>query len=47
MFRLPAELIPTIPAPARVVVRNAIWTYGKATAAVRPLPDFLILGAHP
>ena len=46
MFRLPAELIPTIPAPARAVVRNAIWTYGKATAAVRPLPDFLILGAQ-
>ena len=46
MFRLPAELIPTIPAPARAVVRNAIWTYGRATAAVRPLPDFLILGAQ-
>jgi sulfotransferase family protein len=46
VFRLPAELIPTIPAPARAVVRNAIWTYGKATAAVRPLPDFLIVGAQ-
>ena len=46
MFRLPAELIPTIPEPARVVLRNAVWTYGKATAAVRPLPDFLILGAQ-
>jgi hypothetical protein len=46
VFRVPAELIPTIPAPARAVVRNAIWTYGKATAAVRPLPNFLILGAQ-
>jgi len=44
--RLPAELIPTIPEPARVVLRNVIWTYGRATAAVRPLPDFLILGAQ-
>jgi hypothetical protein len=46
MFRLPAELIPTIPEPARVILRNAVWTYGKATAAVRPFPDFLILGAQ-
>src|SRR5215204_4694713 len=46
MLRLPAELIPTIPEPARVVLRNAIWTYGRATARVRPLPDFLILGAQ-
>jgi hypothetical protein len=46
MPRLPAELIPTIPEPARVVLRNAIWTYGKATAKFRPLPDFLILGAQ-
>ncbi len=46
MPRLPAELIPTIPEPARVVLRNAIWTYGKATAKLRPLPDFLILGAQ-
>jgi len=44
--RLPAELIPTIPEPARVVLRNAIWTYGRATAKLRPLPDFLILGAQ-
>jgi hypothetical protein len=28
------------------VLRNAVWTYGKATAAVRPLPDFLIIGAQ-
>jgi hypothetical protein len=43
---LRAELIPTIPAPARVVARNAIWTYGRATAAARPLPNFLIVGAQ-
>jgi hypothetical protein len=46
VFRLPAELIPTIPEPARAVLRNAVWTYGKATAAIRPLPDFLIVGAQ-
>ena len=46
MPRLPAELIPTIPEPARAVLRNAIWTYGRATAKLRPLPDFLILGAQ-
>ena len=39
-------MVPTIPAPARVIARNALWTYGRATAAVRPLPDFLILGAQ-
>jgi len=44
--RLRAELIPTIPAPVRVVARNAVWTYGKATSAVRPLPNFLIVGAQ-
>jgi hypothetical protein len=43
---LRAELIPTIPAPARVVARNAVWTYGRVTAAARPLPDFLIIGAQ-
>jgi Sulfotransferase domain len=46
VLRLPAELIPSIPDPARVALRNAVWTYGKATAAVRPLPDFLIVGAQ-
>ena len=45
-MRTPAELIPTIPEPARVVLRNAVWTYGKATSAVRPLPHFLVLGAQ-
>jgi sulfotransferase family protein len=46
VIRLPAERIPTIPEPARAVLRNAIWTYGRATARARPLPDFLILGAQ-
>ena len=39
-------MVPTIPAPARVIARNALWTYGRATAAARPLPNFLILGAQ-
>jgi hypothetical protein len=30
----------------RVVLRNAVWTFGRATSTVRPLPDFLILGAQ-
>lgn len=46
MPRAPAELIPTIPEPLRAIVRNAVWTFGKATARARPLPDFLILGAQ-
>jgi hypothetical protein len=46
VIRLPAERIPTIPEPARAVLRNAVWTYGRATAGVRPLPDFLIIGAQ-
>ena len=45
-MRLRAELIPTIPAPARVVARNVVWAYGRATSGVRPLPDFLIIGAQ-
>src|ERR1044071_7027899 len=45
-MKLRAELIPTIPAPARIVARNAGWTYGRATAAARPLPDFLVIGAQ-
>jgi Sulfotransferase domain len=40
------RLVPTVPAPARVIARNALWTYGRATAAARRLPDFLILGAQ-
>jgi hypothetical protein len=46
VIRLPAERIPTIPEPARALLRNAVWTYGRATAAARPLPDFLIIGAQ-
>ena len=45
-MRLRAELIPTIPAPARVVARNVVWAYGRATSGARPLPDFLIIGAQ-
>ncbi len=45
-MRLRAELIPTIPAPVRVVARNAVWTYGRLTARARPLPGFLIIGAQ-
>jgi hypothetical protein len=46
VIRLPAERIPTIPEPARAVLRNAVWTYGRATASARPFPDFLIIGAQ-
>jgi Sulfotransferase domain len=28
------------------VLRNAVWTYGRATSFARPLPEFLILGAQ-
>ena len=41
-----AERIPTLPGPVRSVLRNAVWTYGTATARLRPLPDFLIVGAQ-
>lgn len=44
--RLKAESIPTLPAPARAVLRNGIWAYGRATARFRPLPDFLVIGAQ-
>lgn len=46
MLRIPAELIPRLPGPARLVARNAIWAFGRATARARPLPDFLLLGAQ-
>ena len=29
-----------------MLLRNAVWTYGRATSFARPLPDFLILGAQ-
>jgi hypothetical protein len=46
LVRLPAELVPRVPAPVRKVLRGAYRTYGRATAAARPLPNFLILGAQ-
>jgi Sulfotransferase domain len=45
-MRSPATLIPTIPEPARVVLRNGVWAYGWVTSPCRPLPDFLVLGAQ-
>ena len=44
--RLPAELVPAIPEPVRKVLRGTFRAYGRATASVRALPDFLILGAQ-
>lgn len=46
MSRLPAELIPRIPEPIRVLPRNLVWAYGAVTSSVRPLPDALIIGAQ-
>jgi hypothetical protein len=46
LFRFPAELVPRLPQPARRVLRGAFRAYGLTTAGVRPLPDFLILGAQ-
>ena len=45
-FRVPAELVPALPAPARKILRGTFRTYGRATADLRQLPDFLILGAQ-
>ena len=44
-FGIP-ELVPALPEPARKLARGAYRTYGRATASLRPLPDFLILGAQ-
>jgi hypothetical protein len=46
LFRLPAELVPTLPEPVRKIIRTTVLGYGRATAPLRPLPDFLILGAQ-
>ena len=46
MRRVPAELIPRVPEPARKVARNAVWTFGRATSRWRPLPGFLVIGAQ-
>jgi Sulfotransferase domain len=45
-LRLPAELVPALPEPARKALRGGYRAYGRATAGLRPLPDFLILGAQ-
>ena len=44
--RLRAEAIPTLPTPVRVVLRNGVWAYGRATSRLRPLPGFLVIGAQ-
>jgi hypothetical protein len=41
-----AERIPTLPGPVRSILRSVVWSFGTATARMRPLPDFLILGAQ-
>jgi hypothetical protein len=46
LARLPAELVPRVPDPVRKVLRGTYRAYGLATADVRVLPDFLILGAQ-
>jgi hypothetical protein len=45
-IRLPAEVIVNMPTSLRVVARYAQHSYGRATASLRPLPDFLIIGAQ-
>ena len=46
LLRLPAELVPKLPAPVRTVLRGGVRGYGLATAPMRPLPHFLIIGAQ-
>ena len=41
-----AELIPKLPEPVRALPRSAIWTYGRLTSSLRPLPTALIIGAQ-
>jgi hypothetical protein len=41
-----SELIPKLPEPVRALPRSAIWTYGRLTSALRPLPTALIIGAQ-
>jgi hypothetical protein len=45
-MRSPVEIVTSVPTPLRVLARNAIWAYGSATSSLRPLPDFLIIGAQ-
>jgi Sulfotransferase domain len=44
--RLPAEVIANMPTSLRVVARYGRHSYGRATASLRPLPNFLIIGAQ-
>lgn len=46
MHRVPIEVIPRIPEPARKVVRGTIRASGRATVRWRGLPDFLVIGAQ-
>ena len=46
MARQLAELVPRLPEPVRLLPRTAIWSYGRLTASLRPLPDALVLGAQ-
>lgn len=46
LLRLPAELVPRLPAPIRKILRGSVRGYGRATVALRPLPDFLVIGAQ-
>jgi len=46
LVRLPAELVPKLPSPVRKVLRAGVRGYGRATVPLRPLPDFLIIGAQ-
>ena len=34
-----AKLIPTLPDPVRAVLRNAVWTYGRATSRMCLVSD--------
>ena len=36
-----------VPAPAKAAGRQLLRTWGVRTAARRPLPDFLVIGAYP
>jgi len=46
LVRLPAELVPKLPPAVRRVLRGAVRGYGRVTVPLRPLPDFLIIGAQ-
>jgi sulfotransferase family protein len=46
LFRLQAELVPKLPSPVRKVLRGTVRGYGRVTVSLRPLPDFVIIGAQ-